>query len=243
MPHDGSAGSSGPAQDPAAPNGSGASGAQPRSPYNEAMEATSFLTGSNAGFVEAMYAEYVRNPSSVSPEWRAFFEDLGKPDQEVQKQVAGPSWKRRDWPPAKNGELISALDADWQDLPKEEEVAAKISAKAPQLTSEDVTGATRDSLRALMLIRAYRIRGHLIADLDPLEMRDHTVHPELDPSTYGFHEEDLDRPIFIDKVLGLETATLREILAILRRTYCGTFAVEFMHITDPEQKQWIQQPN
>ncbi len=65
-------------------------------------------------------------------------------------------------------------------------------------------------------------------------------HPELDPHTYGFTDADLDRPIFIDNVLGRETATLREILAILRETYCGSIGVEFMHIQDPEQKAWIQ---
>ena len=101
--------------------------------------------------------------------------------------------------------------------------------------------ATQDSLRALMLIRSYRIRGHLIANLDPLGQTTREIHPELDPRTYGFTEADLDRPIFIDQVLGHEYATLREILAILRRTYCGTFAVEFMHISDPDKKAWIQQ--
>jgi len=101
--------------------------------------------------------------------------------------------------------------------------------------------ATLDSLRAVMLIRAYRIRGHLIADLDPLSLENKPLHPELDPATYGFTDEDWDRPIFINYVLGLETATLREIVETLRRTYCGTIGVEFMHIQDPAQKAWIQE--
>ena len=91
--------------------------------------------------------------------------------------------------------------------------------------------ATQDSIRALMLIRAYRVMGHLAADLDPLGLAERKVHTELRPETYGFTEADLDRPIFIDKVLGLETATMREILKILRRTYCRHIGVEFMHIT------------
>ncbi len=145
---------------------------------------------------------------------------------------AAPSWKRADWPPAPT--------ADSPDRPAPESLAAKISKRDPGADADAVTRATRDSLRALMLIRSYRIRGHLIADLDPLGLVKREVHPELDPATYGFTEADMDRPIFLDQVLGLETATLREVLAILRRTYCGTFAVEFMHIADPEKKSWIQ---
>src|SRR5690606_29067498 len=101
--------------------------------------------------------------------------------------------------------------------------------------------ATQDSIRALMLIRAYRVMGHLVADLDPLGLNDRRTHRELKPETYGFTEADLDRPIFIDKVLGLETATIRQILKILRRTYCRQIGVEFMHITSPVQKAWIQE--
>ena len=101
--------------------------------------------------------------------------------------------------------------------------------------------ATQDSIRALMLIRAYRVMGHLAADLDPLGLTERKIHKELRPETYGFTEADLDRPIFIDKVLGLEMATIREILKILRRTYCRHIGVEFMHITSPAQKSWIQE--
>ena len=101
--------------------------------------------------------------------------------------------------------------------------------------------STQDSIRALMLIRAYRVMGHLVADLDPLGISDRKIHKELRPETYGFTEADLDRPIFIDKVLGLETATVRQILRILRRTYCRKIGVELMHITSPAQKAWIQE--
>jgi len=111
-------------------------------------------------------------------------------------------------------------------------------AAAPPLA--EARAATLDSIRALMLIRAYRVRGHLEAQLDPLGLRVPKAHPELDPATYGFGPADMDRPIFIDHVLGRETATLREIVAILRETYCGPIGVEFMHIQDPDQKSWIQ---
>jgi len=200
----------------------------------------SVLSGSNARYLEAQYARYAADPSSVTADWRAFFEsetDTSAPADQ------GPSWSRKDWPPKVNGELTAALDGDWSAL--EPQLKAKIeqraAASAIAVVSDDVLRATKDSLRALMLIRAYRIRGHLIADLDPLGLQNQKVHPELDPTSLGFTEADMDRPIFIDNVLGLETASLREILDILKRTYCGTFAVEFMHITDPEQKGWLQQ--
>ncbi len=96
--------------------------------------------------------------------------------------------------------------------------------------------ATRDSVRAIMMIRAYRMRGHLHANLDPLGLDPQKDHEELHPASYGFTEADYDRQIFIDNVLGLENATIREMLAILRRTYCGTIGCEFMHISDPGRK-------
>ena len=123
--------------------------------------------------------------------------------------------------------------------------ATRLSARA-QVSGYEISPAasfraTQDSLRALMLIRAYRVMGHLAADLDPLGIADRKAHKELRPETYGFTDADLDRPIFIDKVLGLETATVRQILRILRRTYCRHIGVEFMHITSPQQKAWIQE--
>ena len=99
-----------------------------------------------------------------------------------------------------------------------------------------------DTSRAFLLIRSYRVRGHLEANLDPLGLISRELHRELDPATYGFTEADLDRPILIFDSLGLgETATLRQILDRLRKTYCGKIGVEFMHISDPDQKAWIQE--
>jgi 2-oxoglutarate dehydrogenase E1 component len=92
-----------------------------------------------------------------------------------------------------------------------------------------------------MYIRSFRSRGHLAADLDPLKLQGAVQHPEFDPRFFGCKDGDLDRPIFIDNVLGLEHATMREIEALLRRTYAGTFALQFMHLIDPEPKSWLQQ--
>jgi 2-oxoglutarate dehydrogenase E1 component len=133
----------------------------------------------------------------------------------------------------------ASVPPDWADLFAE--AAAWIPSPAPNLDAEAVRRATLDSVRALMLIRAYRVRGHLIAGFDPLGLEGARYHPELDPRHWGFEEADLDRPIFINEVLGLESATLREILEILKETYCGAIGVEFMHIQDPAEKAWIQQ--
>ena len=207
-----------------------------------AFEQTSFLYGGNARFIEELYGRYLDNPGSVDAHWRAFFASLGDEADAARREVQGPSWQRKDWPQPVNGELISALDGNWPAA--ERIVATKIEARAkdkgPGLSVEEIRKATMDSVRALMMIRAYRMRGHLAADLDPLHLKGAAQHPELDPASYGFTEPDFDRPIFLDQVLGLEQATIRQIVQILRRTYCNTLGVEFMHISDPEQKGWIQ---
>ena len=141
-----------------------------------------------------------------------------------------------------NGDLVAALTGDYES--NERTIRSSLQAKSHALGFEMTPAAslraTQDSIRALMLIRAYRVMGHLAADLDPLGLADRKVHRELKPETYGFTDADLDRPIFIDRVLGLETATMRQILRILRRTYCRHIGAQFMHITSPTQKAWIQ---
>ncbi len=210
---------------------------------NELFTRTSFLNGTNATYIEELYGKFQNNPGAVSADWRAFFTDLKERKEQVIAEVEGPSWKRKDWPIAANGELVTALAGDWEWL--ERDIEQKITAKAQQLGVELSQGealqAVRDSMRALMLVRAYRVRGHLIADLDPLKLIERKEHAELQPETYGFGPADLDRPVFLDKVLTMETATIREVLALLRRTYCGTIGYEYMHISSPDQKAWIQQ--
>ena len=210
---------------------------------NDVFAGTSFLYGGNAAFIEQLYARYQENPDSVDPQWREFFSQLKDDGDQVIAEARGASWQREDWPIPLNGEMVSVLDGNW--APLEEQIRDKIDgrakAKGAALSLEELRSATLDSIRALMMIRAYRIRGHLDADLDPLSLEEKTFHPELEPETYGFTEEDLDRPIFIDNVLGLEAGTIREMIAILRRTYCSTIGVEFMHITDPLEKAWLQE--
>ncbi|MCL4767052.1 MAG: 2-oxoglutarate dehydrogenase E1 component [Hyphomicrobiaceae bacterium] len=216
-----------------------------RQALNEAFARTSFLNGVNAAYIEEMQALYERNPGAVGDEWRLFFQSLQEERGAVAAEAHGPSWGRPLEELGQNGgsELLAALTGDYAGA--EEQIRGKLKARAqaagfdlPMATS---LRATQDSIRALMLIRAYRVMGHLVADLDPLGLNDRRAHKELKPETYGFTEADLDRPIFIDKVLGLETATIRQILKILRRTYCRQIGVEFMHITSPAQKAWIQE--
>ncbi|PVH27344.1 2-oxoglutarate dehydrogenase E1 component [Pararhodobacter oceanensis] len=215
---------------------------------NDAMHASSFLDGANAEYIDQLQARYAQDPASVDAAWAAFFEATGDDDATATRQAAGPSWARADWPPSPRDELTNALTGEWPaETPAPEAQAAgdKIRAKAEEkgieLSDTQVQRAVLDSLRALMIIRAYRIRGHLAADLDPLNHRDETPHPELDPANYGFTDADMDRPIFIDNVLGLQVASMRQILEILKRTYCGTFALQFMHISDPEQAAWLKE--
>ncbi|MBV6657446.1 MAG: 2-oxoglutarate dehydrogenase E1 component, partial [Devosiaceae bacterium] len=218
-----------------------------RQDANAAFAATSFLYGGNAAYLEQLYADYQNDPSQFGPDWGEFFAQLGDDAADVADNARGASWKRADWPIAGNGELVSALDANWG--PDEQVAAKKVETKlkaAAQVSGGEVSEAqvqqaTRDSVRAIMMIRAYRMRGHLAADLDPLSLSDRTDHPELDPKSYGWTEADYSRQIFLDNVLGLEFATVPQMVDILKRTYCSTLGVEFMHISDAEEKAWIQQ--
>jgi 2-oxoglutarate dehydrogenase E1 component len=214
-----------------------------RQDQNEAFADTSFLYGGNAAYIEDLRARYEAAPESVDAEWRAFFDALGEDRQTVLDEAKGATWSRPDWPIAANGELVSALDGNWGAVETQirTKVAAKAEAKGVTFTEDEVRKATHDSVRAIMLIRAYRMRGHLKANLDPLGLDERPYQPELDPATYGFTEADLDRKIFIDNVLGLQFASIREMLAILDRTYCSTFGIEFMHVSDPAEKQWLQE--
>jgi 2-oxoglutarate dehydrogenase E1 component len=214
-----------------------------RQDANAAFALTSFLYGGNAAYIEDLYARYEANPASVDGEWQNFFQSLKDDPANVARNARGASWKKPNWPLRANGELVAALDGNWAETEKVlgDKIRAKAQVGGVELSTADVQQATRDSIHALMLIRAYRARGHFHAKLDPLGMEPEKNEEELDPRSYGFEEADMDRKIFLDKVLGLEFATMREIIAILRRTYCQTLGVEFMHISSPAQKAWIQE--
>ena len=211
---------------------------------NDVFHASSFMQGHNAEYLEQLYAQYANDPNAVDAAWAEFFRQMGDTELDVKAEAAGPSWARPDWPPVPDGEVMGALTGEW---PAGESQAAgkKIKDKAAsagvEVSDDQIKRAVLDSIRALMIIRAYRIRGHLVADLDPLGMRAGTPHPELDPKTYGFTDADMDRPIFIDNVLGLQVASMRQIVDIVKRTYCGTFALQYMHISNPEEAAWLKE--
>lgn len=195
----------------------------------------SFLSGINAEYIAHLYAKFRRNPASVEPSWKMFFNDLNDDELSILKELHGASWtpdeNRRDG----NGFAYEGGEHLVQTSP------VMPSVSAGSVSTDEARQAALDSIRAIMLIRAYRARGHLVCDLDPLGLREQSYHPELDPAHYGFDEGDYNRPIFINGVLGLESATLHEIIKIVKETYCGKIGVEFMHLTDPEEKSWVQE--
>ncbi len=218
-----------------------------RQDANAAFALSSFLQGTNASYIDDIYARYEKDPASVDGEWQEFFKSLKDSPADISKNAEGPSWARDNWPLTPRDDLTSALDGNWATVERVmgDKIAAKAqgkaSAKGGEVTVAELHQATRDSVRALMLIRAYRMRGHFHARLDPLGIEAPRNREELDPRSYGFTEADFDRKIFLDHVLGLEYGTLREIVAICERTYCQTLGVEFMHITNAAHKAWIQE--
>jgi 2-oxoglutarate dehydrogenase E1 component len=188
-------------------------------------EQTTFLTGLNAEYIAELYARYVEDPASVDQSWQQFFSELSDEPEAVAKELNGPGWGKAPEPLIANGHAVAVPATN-----------GHAAASLPQ----DVHQAALDSVRAMNLIRAYRTRGHMIADLDPLGLANRTYHPDLDPATYGFTEADYDRPIFVNRLLGFSTATLTEILAALKATYCDKVGIEYMHIQELEQRQWIQ---
>jgi len=164
------------------------------------------------------------------------------------EDISGPSWARLDWPLTATDDLTAGLDPAQMQLPPK---PAKGKPGAPAVTAAPAAapvtdqGATRraasDSIAAMMLIRTYRVRGHLAANLDPLGLSKRELPADLTPQYHGFGEADLDRQIFIGGALGLETATVREMVTILRANYCGNVGVEYMHINDVEERRFIQE--
>jgi len=183
----------------------------------------SFLNSANAPYVAELYFKYTQNPKSIDESWKSFFSSLNEDELSIISDFGGPEWKKRDT------NVIDDISFD------------KVVRSSSSVDFNSFKTSTLDSIRALRLIRAYRINGHLIANLDPLNLHKKIYHPELDYKSYGFSENDLDREIFIDGSLGLETATLKEIIQVLNKTYASSIGVEFLHIQSVEQKQWVQE--
>ena len=192
------------------------------------IDIDSVFSGANAPFIAELYARYLDNPGSVDASWQAVFGELTETNGVAVEQ---PSWSKD------RTRIIGVPDPEAAKPAK-----GGARAGAAGLSEAEVKAAALDSVRALMIIRAYRARGHLVSNLDPLGLAGTRFpHPELDPAHFGFGEADMDRPIFLANVLGREKATLREIMSILRDTYCGNIGVEYTHISDPARKSWLQE--
>jgi 2-oxoglutarate dehydrogenase E1 component len=192
----------------------------------------SFLFGANADFITELFERYMKDPASVDASWQTFFAEIKSDGQIAAKEMKGASWApsparvigaavNENTPPAKGG----------KDAKK----------AAPAASGEDAEMMARKSVRALMMIRAFRAVGHMAANLDPLGIKASAPLPECDPGFWGFSADDMDQPVFIDGVLGLKTATLRQILDLCQKTYCGTIGYEFLHIQNHDKKQWLQE--
>ena len=202
---------------------------------NSSLSSESFLQGNSTEYLENLQTNFSKNTQDLDPQWQKFFNTIGDVNLEGQ---AGPSWTRPDWPLVNYEEFETNIDLEQNHIDK---IKSKAIKNNVDVDENGLKQAVLDSVRALMLIRAYRIRGHLAADLDPLNILKNNTHPELQPANYGFHESDMDRLIYIDNVLGLELATMREIVDIVKRTYCGTFALQYMHISNPSESQWLKE--
>ena len=183
----------------------------------------SFLNSANAPYVAELFFKFKENPNSIDKSWSNFFKTFHEDDLAILSDFGGPEWKKR------TSNVIDNVSFD------------KVIRSIGNIDENNFKNSTIDSIRALRLIRAFRINGHLIANLDPLDLHIKNYHPELDYRSYGFTDKDLDKEIFIDGSLGLEKTSLKNIIQIVKDTYSSSIGIEFLHIQSPEQKQWIQE--
>ena len=201
----------------------------------EGQDFSDIAAGVSPAFVETLYARFREKPDSVESGWRAFFEGL-------EGSATGPSWANTAWPLSSTDDLTAALDpTQMEPAPrpsKGKPAPAAVPASAPNQV--DVTKAASDAIRVQMLIRTYRVRGHLAADLDPLHLSRQHLPADLSPEYHGFSDADLDRPVYVGGTLGLEWSTVREVVGILRANYCGKVGLEYMHIADVDERRFLQ---
>jgi 2-oxoglutarate dehydrogenase E1 component len=152
----------------------------------------------------------------------------------------GPSWARANWPVAELDEMNSGLDPTLMAIEKVAARAKEAAAAAGKSTA-DVEQAANDSICAMMLIRTYRVRGHLAANLDPLGLAKREMPADLTPEYHGFTGAALDRQVWLGGALGLQQGTVREVVDILRRNYCGNVGLEYMHINDVVERRFLQE--
>ena len=185
-------------------------------------------------FIETLYARFKASPDSVESSWRAWFEGL-------EGSTEGASWQQPNWPLSATDDLTAALDpTQMEPAPKPAKGGAPKPA-APAPSQDAIIRAASDSIRAMMLIRTYRVRGHLAANLDPLGLSKHERPDDLSTEYHGFSDADIDRPIYLGGTMGLQWTTVRELVDTLRANYCGNVGLEYMHIADVEERRFLQE--
>jgi 2-oxoglutarate dehydrogenase E1 component len=193
---------------------------------NLEFEKTSFLTKSNSAFLEQMYLKYINQDLDLPSSWKNYFDDLGDELDLVVNEIKGPSWA----PIKKQINIV-------EKKPKKE-VHSNGSVK--NVISENNLQNNIDSIKAVELIRAYRLRGHLLAKLDPLGLKKTEYLEELHPEYYGFKKSDYKREIFLNDVTNKKYSNISEILTFLNKTYCSSIGYEYMHISNPEERIWLR---
>ncbi|MDB2698060.1 2-oxoglutarate dehydrogenase E1 component [Candidatus Pelagibacter bacterium] len=200
---------------------------------NLEYEKTSFLNKSNSAFIERMYLKFINKEADLPESWKDYFEGIGDELNIVAKEINGPSWG-----PKKNKVDIDELQKKIDQ--KENNLENKLVDRSEKFNYQLLANSNKDSISAVSLIRAYRLRGHLLANLDPLEMRESDYLDELHPEFYGFKKENYDKKIFLNGVINRKDATIKEILKFLKKTYCGNVGYEFMHISNPDERKWFR---
>ena len=192
---------------------------------------TSFLNKSNSSFIEEMYLKFIEKDPSLPLSWEIYFKSLGEELSSVVKELEGPTWK-----PNKKKIKINITQHE-----KESDIDLNNLKSSTDINNQILEKSKIDSIKAIALIRAYRIRGHLIANLDPLGMMERKYIHELHPEDHGFKKEDYNKKIFLHSYLDRGYATINELIPFLKRIYCSTIGVEFMHISDPVEKIWFRE--
>ncbi len=192
----------------------------------------------NLPFAEALYSDYRRDPASVSPQWRRYFESLdgvGESPSDAREPASQPSGRRAE------GDGATAVATIGSALPPVTPEPAEAS-PVPDAPADEVAGVSTAALQQRLdrIVHAYRGRGHLESHIDPLGMRALRPSPELDPAFFGVRERDLDRKVSPATLSGCSLDTPRAVIERLRETYTRSVGAQFMHIDDSSVREWIQ---
>jgi 2-oxoglutarate dehydrogenase E1 component len=202
----------------------------------EGQDFSDIAAGVSPAFVETLYAKFNADPASVESGWRAFFEGL-------EGSAQGPSWESARWPLTTTDDLTAALDpTQMEPAPKPAKGKPAPAAAAPApVSKEEIAKAAADAIRAQLLVRTYRVRGHLAANLDPLGLSKREMPEDLKTEYHGFSDADIDRKVYLGGTMGFEWVSIRELVDTLRKNYCGNVGLEYMHISDVEERRFLQE--